>query len=60
MVRVEEYYPTEAVAKLALDWYYRNYPGSVMSIFEASTEGKNLDTELDKVWCLYGTQYGND
>lgn len=60
MVRVEEYYETKDKAMLALDWYYRNYPGSVLSIYDTETEGKNLCTTLEKVWCLYGTQYGND
>lgn len=60
MVRVEKYYETEDKAKLALDWYYRNYPGSVLSIYETTTQGKNLKTDLEFVWCVYGTQYGND
>ena len=60
MVRVQEYYETKDKAVRVLDWYKRNYPGSVLDVFETDTEGKNLCTTLKKVWCLYGTQYGND
>ena len=60
MVRIEEYYETKTRAMSVLDWYYRNYPGSVLSVYETTTEGKNLCTTLGKVWCVYGTKYGND
>jgi len=66
MVRVQEYYETKDKALLALDWYYRNYPSSVLSVYETSPkevrirQNKELNTTLEKVWCLYGTQYGND
>lgn len=60
MRRVNEYYETEEQACKALEWYKTNYPSSILSVFEVSTEGKNLKTKLDKVWNLYGTEFGND
>jgi len=60
MRRVDEYYETHKQAWDALEWYKTHYPSSVLSIFEVSTKDKNLNTKLDKVWNLYGTEYGND
>jgi hypothetical protein len=66
MVRVEKYFATKDEAMLDLYWHYRNYPSSVLSVYETTTQsvrlnrGKNLCTTLDKVWCVYGTKYGND
>lgn len=60
MIRVEKYFETRDEALLDLDWQYRNYPSSVLDVYETTTEGKNLCTTLQKVWCVYGTRYGND
>jgi len=60
MVRVEKYFATKDEAMECLELQYLNYPSSVLSVYETTTEGKNLCTTLEKVWCVYGTQFGND